>query len=444
MTLKQFLTTLWGRLQQEEIPYCILRNHDGLPEHNPGRDIDMLVQYEDLPRILTVIGDIDGIAVTGLLRRSYVCSLYIHGILWGDGLLAIEIDMVTGLAWKGQPYLDAGDVLARRRSPPSRPSGLLVPAPLDEAIISLFSYYLATGEIRQKYWPDVRAVLTRHDKAAIATLSRTVGTRLAEDIVDAVISDSPTRILDLRPRVLRTLLARALYRTPIMAMTGIAAHYAAELRIRFTLTHVTLVCILGPDGAGKSSVIQSLRPSLRNLVGEIEIRHLKPIILLRRRTRPPVPTTSVDAHAAPLRGSIGSVVKLLAWMVELWLEIVITPRRVPTLKIYDRYLHDILVDPARYRYGAPRWIARAISALVVEPDLFVILDAPADVIQRRKQEVPFVETKRQRDAYRGEIGVRDNAVIVDAARPVAAVANDVLAAIVAALNERVKRDHGVA
>jgi len=152
----------------------------------------------------------------------------------------------------------------------------------------------------------------------------------------------------------------------------------------------------------------------------------------------------VDAHAAPLRGSIGSVVKLLAWMVELWLEIVITPRRVPTLKIYDRYLHDILVDPARYRYGAPRWIARAISALVVEPDLFVILDAPADVIQRRKQEVPFVETKRQRDAYRGEIGVRDNAVIVDAARPVAAVANDVLAAIVAALNERVKRDHGVA
>jgi thymidylate kinase len=55
------------------------------------------------------------------------------------------------------------------------------------------------------------------------------------------------------------------------------------------------------------------------------------------------------------------------------------------------------------------------------PDLMLILDAPAEVLQTRKQEVPMEETARQVEAYRAfawSSAARGRAVLVDAARPV--------------------------
>ena len=51
------------------------------------------------------------------------------------------------------------------------------------------------------------------------------------------------------------------------------------------------------------------------------------------------------------------------------------------------------------------WIARALSTLMPKPDLFIVLDAPVDVMHQRKAEVTFSEAERQRTAYRALPGV---------------------------------------
>jgi thymidylate kinase len=70
------------------------------------------------------------------------------------------------------------------------------------------------------------------------------------------------------------------------------------------------------------------------------------------------------------------------------------------LVIFDRYFHDVLVDPQRYRYGAPKWFAEILSRLVPQPDLVIVLDADAELILGRKSELPREEIERQRLAYR--------------------------------------------
>ena len=35
-----------------------------------------------------------------------------------------------------------------------------------------------------------------------------------------------------------------------------------------------------------------------------------------------------------------------------------------TLVVFDRYYHDLLVNPLRYRYGGPMWLARWIGKLI--------------------------------------------------------------------------------
>jgi thymidylate kinase len=89
-------------------------------------------------------------------------------------------------------------------------------------------------------------------------------------------------------------------------------------------------------------------------------------------------------------------------------------RQRSTLVIFDRYYHDILVDPKRYRYGASIWLARQIGHLVPNPDLWILLDATPELIRSRKQEVTFEEMVRQCKEYRELVGSFRNAVIVDA------------------------------
>ncbi|MCA1685043.1 MAG: thymidylate kinase-like protein, partial [Planctomycetia bacterium] len=110
-----------------------------------------------------------------------------------------------------------------------------------------------------------------------------------------------------------------------------------------------------------------------------------------------------------------------------------------TLVLYDRHLVDTLVDPKRYRYTGPAWLLRLIWRLIPKPDLVILLDAPADVIRSRKQEVPPEETRRQCEAYRSLVGAMPNGHVVDAARPPEQVAADVDGIILRYLASRVAR-----
>jgi thymidylate kinase len=99
------------------------------------------------------------------------------------------------------------------------------------------------------------------------------------------------------------------------------------------------------------------------------------------------------------------------------------------LVVHDRHLIDALVDPRRYRYGGPQWLLRLIWRLTPKSDLVILLDAPPEVLQARKQEVPFAETARQRDAYLALVKPMSNGHVVDANRPleqVVAEVNDIL------------------
>ena len=99
--------------------------------------------------------------------------------------------------------------------------------------------------------------------------------------------------------------------------------------------------------------------------------------------------------------------------------------------LFDRYYDDILVDPVRYRHSGSMRIARWLRALVPRPNLWLLFDAPADVLQSRKQEVSPAESERQRIAYRDILQQQKHVAVIDASQPlhavIAATTNAVLA-----------------
>ena len=153
-----------------------------------------------------------------------------------------------------------------------------------------------------------------------------------------------------------------------------------------------------------------------------------------------------EPHNQVPRAAVSSVLKLgyyfTIYLIGYWL--IVRPKLVrSTLVVFDRYYHDLLVDPQRYRYGGPMWLARLVGRLVPKPNLWIVLDAPAEVLQSRKQEVTFEETCRQRKAYLDLARQVPNAAIIDAAKPLDDVVIATSRAILDYMAERTIKRLGV-
>jgi thymidylate kinase len=197
-----------------------------------------------------------------------------------------------------------------------------------------------------------------------------------------------------------------------------------------------MVVFLGADGSGKSTVIDRVQANLAPAFRRNQYIHLRPRLGIAADAQS---TPVIDPHGQPPRNGLTSILKLIYFLFDYGVGYIVKiyPQLVrSTLVIFDRYYHDLLVDPKRFRYGGPMWLARLLGSLVPKPDLWILLDAPADVLQGRKQEVTFEETLRQREAYLNLITQLPNGYIVDASESIDTVTTRVSEIILDYLSDR--------
>ncbi len=192
------------------------------------------------------------------------------------------------------------------------------------------------------------------------------------------------------------------------------------------------LAVLGPDGSGKSTLLNALERRASDRFEAVRRFHLRPHIGRGQRDEGPVDEPQGELP----RGMIPSIAKLGWWLVDYWLGhlFIVGPAvRKSTLVLFDRYYHDIMVDPARYRYDGSVRLAATLGRFVPMPDIFVILDAPVATLRARKREVELVETQRQRKAYAELAAELPGAHRVDSSRPVEEVAAEVESLMIAVL-----------
>jgi len=212
---------------------------------------------------------------------------------------------------------------------------------------------------------------------------------------------------------------------------------------RFTQPTGLVIAILGPDGAGKTAVGDKIKVKLSPAFRKIKSYHLRPYVIGNRGKKNNSPVS--NPHGEAPRNIIESITKLLYFWIDYTFGYLFRIRLYKvksTLVHFDRYYHDLLIDPLRYRYGAPMWLARLISRLIPKPDLFIILDAPAEVIYKRKQEVSFEEILRQREAYIEFSKSQANSVILNTDTSLEKTVEMACSGITEYMADRVKRRLG--
>ena len=192
------------------------------------------------------------------------------------------------------------------------------------------------------------------------------------------------------------------------------------------------VCFLGPDGSGKSTIIQKLLD--HNLpFKRYDYFHLKPFFKHKAKNY----TIVEDPHSKRPYGLIKSLLKLFLFVIQYnigWVFNILCLKLQSSMIIFDRYFDDILVDNLRYRYGGNIRIAKIFRYLIPKPRLYFILTTNANVIYNRKKEVSLTELERQIVEYQ-KLADGKRYINIEVNRSPEEIVNEINSIILNRLNE---------
>jgi thymidylate kinase len=216
-------------------------------------------------------------------------------------------------------------------------------------------------------------------------------------------------------------------------------------------TRAFTVALIGPDGAGKTTVARRIEETFSVPVkylymgvnAEASNRRLpttRVVHAIRRARRRRVQTESanVEQHSVAGRSNPAREVlrqarlalALMNLLAEEWYRYGIAWIHVRRgeVVVFDRHFY---VDYHASAIAAdPKTIGRRIHGFILKhfypkPDLLIYLDAPAEVLYERKREGTLEFLERRRRDYMSVVDAAPHAVVIDANRPLDVVVSDV-------------------
>ena len=170
-----------------------------------------------------------------------------------------------------------------------------------------------------------------------------------------------------------------------------------------------VIAFMGVDGSGKSTLIKHLNKSLKKNYKKIKNLHLRPYFFLTDKS-----IVNKNPHdQKPVRTQFVSFIMIIVWLIIYYIFFLINLNKKNQLIIFDRYVHDLLIDKVRYRFNLPIKFTQYVLNLFPKPHLWIILKAPIKLIEKRKKEMPTDELRRQMSEYLTILKKKKNLLILD-------------------------------
>lgn len=424
----------FASLESAGVKTCILHGYEGYPGHIPS-DVDFVILPEDLSKIPAIFFKLPCLLVQCLQHESTAYYYVLCSTSSNDVPFFLHPDVSGDYRLSGCVFLTAEEIITSRR----RYKSFWIPSPDVE-----FAYYLikkiAKGSIDEQQRNSLISLYQQDPGGCQKQIHRFWSVKAAQELISAIKSNEWTIVYTQSAWFRKDLLTKAFKKKP----SGILVYWKDDFfrRVKRVCVRTGLhIVVLGADGSGKSSILEKVKADLAPAFRRTLLFHLRPSLLKARRNSGPVTNphrlANYSVFMSLLKLCYFSMDYVFGYFVKIYSMLVRS-----TLVLFDRYYHDILVDPKRYRYGGPMWLARLVGKIIPKPDLFILLDAPPEVLQSRKQEVPFEETARQREAYLELVRGLENGVVVDASMPLDDVVAEVNRMILSFMAERTRKRIG--
>jgi thymidylate kinase len=410
------LPEIFAFFERNHIAYCVLGNPASYPWHYVG-DVDLAVSAQTFSRGDSLIRQLcqeTGLRWIQKLHHEETACAYI--LCWfekkGDPQF-LMLDICSDYLQNGKCLLDSEALLFNAAYQSAHACRVAEPA-------MAFIYYLLKKVGKQtltnQHGQYLSTLYHQNSQGASTQISMFWPVALQPLITQAALSENWKPVQQALPKLLET--------TRVTKRISLLQELQRKMGRLLNPTGL-LVVVLGPDGCGKSAVIQQLLNTMAGGFRQTCHFHLRPRLGLKT----PADSTPVTCpHAQPARNILFSLLKVVYFWLDYslgyWFKLRWFMAR-SGLVVFDRYYYDMMIDPKRFRYQGSPWLVEKIGQWIPRPDLVILLDAPTAVLQSRKQEVPPEETERQRQAFLTLVSNLPNGYTVNASLPLPDVVRQV-------------------
>jgi thymidylate kinase len=395
-------------LDDAGVVWALVRGAEDLAR--PTGDVDLLVERSAVRRLDAVL------AAAGLRRlgvRGHGSHRFYFAYEAADALW-IKLDVVTEIEFGRHQELTsslASGALQRRE----RRAGIWRLSPADEAWLVLLHLLLDKGEVAADRREVALAAVERAPLTAplAVHLDQRLGAGTAAGVLDTIRAGDTARSRSLAGELARRWAGA---RRPVVLARRFAGRVVRHLDLTVPGHPAgTVVAIVGPDGAGKTTLSSSLRRSFPTSTRAVYMG-------LWRESRWDDVLRSVPG------GRLGHRIgRLLRASVAAHAH-----RLLGRLVLLDRFPQDVLLPGDVDTSLGGRVIGSLAQRLGPDPDLVLVLDAPGELLFARKGEHDPVLLEERRQGYLRLADRFRASVVLDATQPAAAV----LAAAVSAIWSR--------
>ncbi len=403
------LATVFAKLDDAGISYCLLRDYDKNVKGSIDGDVDLLVapnQCEHLQYLLEQLGFVM-LARWGQSPHHFFIGYDAHSDCW------IKLDVVTELAY-GRPIPALRTTLAVQCLRNARRRGwVVVLSSEDEFITLLLHCLLDKGAFKLEH--QLRLVALAHEIGASQTMESQIARYFPPSvswtqIEQAIMCGDWEILLQTRCNVAACLVRRDPLGTYWRRFTRRALRFL-DRRTRSMRSRGLIVALLAPDGAGKTTLAQSLcrtfyLPTRSIYMGTNPSNSTMVLPMTRWLTRL---HGSKDRHIIRAMSALNRVIEqAVRYRIGAY------HRRRGRLVICDRYPSNALrfsQSGSTVYTRLRQWVE---AKLCPPPDMLIYLDAPAKVLYQRKQQHSPELLEQQRQRYLQLVGGLPQTVVVDA------------------------------
>lgn len=418
-------STVRGFLSEFEragIPAVLTRNAHYIPSRIIDRgDVDVAIPSTITEkRLLSLIGDY------GLIHLVWK-SVNTHALFQITDDFILRVDFSHGMnQWLGAKYFPESLVFHNVEVS----NGFKVTNRNVQALLKWLPLNLRSGFFKERYAEDIVEAAHQDPEGFRELLRYALGDEMGETYWKWAKNGTPEQSANYVRETRNSVWWTAFRREPLTTLLGLVNHYWLEIKLRLKLSPGGIsVALLGPDGSGKTTLCRELADGPYQKLPFKSRFH-------RRFTFPGLPSLmhkgrmrvlgedepdGIGPHGKRQHNVFIGAVRMSYTVLRFWIsEFSWTRHRIAKndIILYDRHLIDISVDPARLRFKGPDWMSRLFGKLAPQPEIVIVLDAPAEIVHPRKKQVPIEETERQRLAYLDLAESMKNAYVIDASRPV--------------------------
>ena len=401
---QNFILSSFERLDQRRIPYVVVRNVEELS--NISTDVDIVVRKKDAKKFEDVLDQTCQEQGGSLVVRDIFLGIRQSVYFFPNSEaepVCVGMDLKENMTHQGLISLSAEKILEGRR----QWGDTWRPSYCSESAALLFHAILDKGWFREGYIERILELRDK-DRDGFASVLRSAIRSSDAQWVECCLDKGAFQELLQRDRWIDSLLAKRPAKR--WALWSWRMRHGLRMCKYAFMRRGALVALLGPDGVGKSTLVEHLRVALERYSFKVVLVYFgvrTPLLPTKRILRYFHEKKRVGKQRKPVSSKLpnsrtrwayffGWIHLLMDQLLRYWVYVRF-PLARRRIVLCDRYPYDTVAT--HFPQGLHSLMDFAIKRLVPRPDLTIVLRGNPRDIFRRKPELSVPEIERVQKCY---------------------------------------------